>query len=150
MKFCYSVVFNCSVEIPYLVLPFNHDFSVNCFTVCVNFESDTLIHSNSGPNFIFLNSSKDIELACEPGFYSQAGSARCTACPPGYKCPNKDGSGNQPCLDGEYSIGGQTSCTACPKGYACPNTTTDYMIKCEPGFYATRKKTVCTPCKAGL
>lgn len=113
-------------------------------------KSNTCIYVLTVVYFVFKNSSKDIELACEPGYYSGVGNASCTACPPGYKCPNKDGSTNQPCLDGEFSIGGATACTECPKGYACPNTTTDYMIKCEPGFYSTKKKTVCTACRAGL
>ena len=100
--------------------------------------------------FYFLNCSKNVELNCVPGYFSKGGQKFCDPCPVGYKCPNKDGSTNQPCFDGEYAIGGAAQCTECPKGYACPNTTTDYMIKCEPGFYATKKKTECTACKAGL
>jgi len=100
--------------------------------------------------FLILICSKDIELDCEPGYFSTGGKKDCDPCPPGFKCPNADGSNNQECGEGEYAIGGAASCTECPKGYACPNTTTDFMIKCEPGFYATKKKTVCTACKAGL
>ena len=98
----------------------------------------------------YLNNSKDIELPCEPGYFSTGGKQFCDPCPPGHKCPDEDGSTIQVCGEGEYAIGGSTTCTACPKGFACPNTTTDYKIKCEPGFYATQGKTECTACPAGL
>ena len=102
-------------------------------------------------NFIFRFHSKDIELSCEPGYFSVYGQALCDPCPPGHKCPNKDGRIKfTPCVDGEFAIGAAIECTACPKGFACPNTTTDSKIKCESGFYATGKKTECTGCRAGL
>ena len=38
------------------------------------------------------------EISCSPGYFSFGGAASCSRCPSGWKCPNRDGSGNARCL----------------------------------------------------
>ena len=91
----------------------------------------------------------NLEIPCPPGTYSFGSQTSCTSCPPGEKCPYRDGSGNSKCNAGEYSIGRATSCTSCPKGFACTNSTSDYKVECQLGTFSTGQQTACTPCPAG-
>ena len=67
---------------------------------------------------------------CEGGSFSNAGSAICSTCPPGYECSIEGG--RRACDSGKYS-NGVDGCTDCLAGYKCPGGTN--LVECSAGTY---------------
>ena len=57
----------------------------------------------SAGKFCPLGSSQ--QFACDPGLYSDIGSASCSSCLPGYQCPTPDQ--QERCPENRYSVGGK-------------------------------------------
>ena len=56
------------------------------------------------------------------GTFSDVDATDCTACPPGFACPNTSDSTQQiACTPGTYAIGSKTLCEICPPAKHCPS-----------------------------
>lgn len=103
---------------------------------------------------------------CGMGWYAdQEGSASCTQCPAGTKCPRAD---ERPiaCTIGTYSPAGSRYCDVCPAGHYCmkpdaapqlcpagtfsPRDINHRCIECPLGTYAGVGAPDCNACPAGM
>ncbi len=85
-------------------------------------------------------------LPCAAGNFSNAGSAKCSQCPAGFRCSLLGAL--VACPNGTYSAAGSTTCTPCSGGYACPDPSQPPVI-CPAGTYSSSGALTCTACADG-
>ncbi|CAN0005918.1 unnamed protein product, partial [Laminaria digitata] len=78
------------------------------------------VNCTSCPAGYFCDDPEAPPQPCEVGYYSGGGSSVCSACQPGYRCP-------------EASVGATPTGSECPEGTYCNPART--LLECPAGTY---------------